>query len=96
MVSSFEQNCFQLKLKNKAEKDEDALFALEEAVRRHGAQLLCTSPEVHNPTTLCTPEWRRMEIIDVARRTGLQLVEDDCYRLGTPVGRPYRALLPEP
>ncbi|WP_425050672.1 PLP-dependent aminotransferase family protein [Psychromarinibacter sp. S121] len=68
--------------------------ALEEAVRRHGAQLLCTSPEVHNPTTLCTPEWRRLEIVDVARRTGLQLVEDDCYRLGTPVGRPYRALLP--
>ncbi|WP_253913140.1 PLP-dependent aminotransferase family protein [Pseudoruegeria sp. HB172150] len=69
--------------------------ALEELALKHGAQALMTSPEVHNPTTLCTPPWRRQEIADVARRTGLQLVEDDCYRMGPGQGLPYRAMLPE-
>lgn len=69
--------------------------ALEDAVRTHDAQLLCTSPEVHNPTTHCTPLARRKAIASVARRTGLQLLEDDCYRMGPIQFLPYRALLPE-
>ncbi|SLN38526.1 putative HTH-type transcriptional regulator YjiR [Roseivivax jejudonensis] len=69
--------------------------ALERLTRQHGAQLLCTSPEVHNPTGLFTPLARRQEIAEVARRTGLQILEDDCYRVGAAQEQSYRALLPE-
>ncbi|MGY9048155.1 hypothetical protein P775_19460 [Puniceibacterium antarcticum] len=69
--------------------------ALEALVRKHGAQLLCTSPEMHNPTGLFTPLERRREIAEVARRTGLQILEDDCYRVGRARELAYRALLPE-
>ncbi|SNR70622.1 PLP-dependent aminotransferase family protein [Puniceibacterium sediminis] len=69
--------------------------ALEALVRKHDAQLLCTSPEMHNPTGLFTPLERRREIAEVARRTGLQILEDDCYRVGRSRELAYRALLPE-
>ncbi len=68
--------------------------ALEALVRKHEAQLLCTSPEMHNPTGLFTPLERRQEIAEVARRTGLQILEDDCYRVGRSRELSYRALLP--
>ncbi|WGW02655.1 aminotransferase-like domain-containing protein [Tropicibacter oceani] len=69
--------------------------ALEEIAQRHKAQLLCTSPEVHNPTGICTPEARREQIADVARRNGFHVLEDDCYRLGMARAPSYRALLPD-
>lgn len=69
--------------------------ALDEIAERHEAQLLCTSPEVHNPTGLVTPNARREAIAEVARRRGFHVLEDDCYRLGRPSGESYRALLPE-
>ncbi|WP_306418451.1 aminotransferase-like domain-containing protein [Pseudoprimorskyibacter insulae] len=69
--------------------------ALERIVRDLGVQLLCTSAEVHNPTGLFTPIERREEIAQVALRTGLHILEDDCYRLGKSQAPHYRALLPE-
>ncbi|WP_425100538.1 PLP-dependent aminotransferase family protein [Tropicibacter sp. S64] len=69
--------------------------ALEEIARKHDAQLLCTSPEVHNPTGLCTLAERREEIAAVARRCGFHVLEDDCYRLGRARAPSYRAYLPE-
>ncbi|MFW2541845.1 PLP-dependent aminotransferase family protein [Primorskyibacter sp. 2E107] len=69
--------------------------ALEKIARKHDAQLLCTSPEVHNPTGLCTPAWRREEVAAVARRTGFHVLEDDCYRLGRAIAPSYRSYLPE-
>lgn len=69
--------------------------ALEALARQHEAQILCTCPEMHNPTGLFTPLQRRQEIAEVARRTGLQILEDDCYRVGQPQALSYRALLPE-
>ena len=68
--------------------------ALDRLAIKHGASVLCTSPEVHNPTCLFTPEARRHEIAEVARRRGLQVVEDDCYRMGVSRAPSYRALLP--
>ncbi len=68
---------------------------LERLARKHDAQLLCTSPEMHNPTGLFTPLSRRREIAEVARRTGLHILEDDCYRVGRAHEQAYRALLPE-
>lgn len=69
--------------------------ALEKAARKTGALVLCTSPEVHNPTGLYTPLERRQEIVRVARRNNIQIIEDDCYRMGDPRASSYRALAPE-
>jgi DNA-binding transcriptional MocR family regulator len=77
--------------------DEHGLIpeALAEAARAHDAQIVCTSPEVHNPTCLFTPEWRRHEIVEVARRYDLQILEDDCYRIGPARADTFRCLAPE-
>ncbi len=69
--------------------------ALEAAARQHEAQILCTSPEVHNPTLRFTPEARRHDIVDVARRLDLEILEDDCYRMNTAQAVSYRVLAPE-
>ncbi len=69
--------------------------ALEAAARRSGAQVLCTSPEVHNPTGIWTPQDRRQRIVEVAERAGLKIIEDDCYRLGQSNAPTYRALSPQ-
>ncbi len=77
--------------------DKDGLIpeALEEAARTHGAQVICTSPDVQNPTGIFTPIKRREAIVDVARRLDLQIVEDACYQSsGIPVPS-YRMLAPE-
>lgn len=69
--------------------------SLELAIRKTGAQVLCTSPEVHNPTGLYTPLARRQEIIEVTRKHGVQILEDDCYRMGEARAPSYRALAPD-
>ncbi|AHD00979.1 PLP-dependent aminotransferase family protein [Leisingera methylohalidivorans] len=69
--------------------------SMELAIRKTGASVLCTSPEVHNPTGLHTPLERRKEIVRIARRHEVQIVEDDCYRLGETRTSSYRALAPE-
>ncbi|MDU8911553.1 PLP-dependent aminotransferase family protein [Aestuariicoccus sp. MJ-SS9] len=70
-------------------------YALEEIARRTGAQLVCLSAEVQNPTLICMPTARREALAEVARRCGLQILEDDCYRLGPVHGPSFRALAPE-
>ncbi|EBA17752.1 transcriptional regulator, GntR family protein [Roseobacter sp. SK209-2-6] len=69
--------------------------SLELAIRKTGATVLCTSPEVHNPTGLFTPLARRKEILEVVRRHDVQILEDDCYRMGEAQAPSYRALAPE-
>ncbi|UWR20868.1 PLP-dependent aminotransferase family protein [Sulfitobacter sp. S190] len=71
----------------------DALATLAE--RHAEAQILCTSPEVHSPTCGFTPLERRLELVEVARRHDLQIVEDDCYRMGQSEAEGYRQLAPE-
>lgn len=69
--------------------------ALEAAARHADAQLLCTSPDVHNPTCAVTPTGRREQIAEIARATNLQMLEDDCYQM-TRSGLPtYRFLAPD-
>ncbi|MEE9388440.1 MAG: PLP-dependent aminotransferase family protein [Paracoccaceae bacterium] len=67
----------------------------ELACKEHGAQVLCTSPEVHNPTTVHTGQARRQEIAEVARRYYCHILEDDCYQLQESGLPRYRELLPE-
>ncbi len=69
--------------------------ALEAAIKAHDAQIFCTSPEVHNPTLGFTPEHRRADLVEVIRRHDLQILEDDCYRLGAAQAPSYRMLAPE-
>jgi DNA-binding transcriptional MocR family regulator len=69
--------------------------ALEAAAAAHGAQVFCTSPEVHNPTGLFTPLERREALVEVARRHDLDIVEDDCYRMQVDRAPTYRMLAPE-
>ncbi|GKY88033.1 PLP-dependent aminotransferase family protein [Sinisalibacter aestuarii] len=69
--------------------------ALEEIARAEGAQVFFTMPEAHNPTCTLTSTARREAVAAVARKLGLHLVQDDCYRLGPPQGPSYRRLAPE-
>lgn len=77
--------------------DEHGLIpeAVEAAARGCDAQVLCTSPEVQNPTLTFTPLHRREELAAVARRLDLQIVEDDCYQMRKGVIPSYRVLAPE-
>ncbi|MCV3270954.1 aminotransferase-like domain-containing protein [Roseobacter sinensis] len=68
--------------------------ALEAVARAHDAQVLCTSPEVHNPTCGFTPVARREAIARIARQRDFQIVEDDCYRMGVNRAPAYRMLAP--
>lgn len=69
--------------------------ALEEAIRQTGAQVLCTSPDVHNPTLVSTPSDRRQTIADICRTLDVQIIEDDCYRRTSNAAPSYRILAPE-
>jgi DNA-binding transcriptional MocR family regulator len=69
--------------------------ALAAAAERHKPQVLCCSPEVHNPTGCLTPPERRAEIAEIARRFDFQIVEDDCYRMQAERGPTFRLLAPE-
>lgn len=69
--------------------------ALDRIARDTDARLLFTMPEAHNPTCIVTSEERRHQVAEVARRRGIHVVQDDCYRLGAPIGPSYRSLLPE-
>ena len=68
---------------------------LEAAIRRYRAQIFLTSAEVNNPTLRTTTPPRRREIAAVARRHGLHVLDDDCYKLTPASGESYRALLPD-
>lgn len=70
-------------------------MAMEHVLRQTPAQAICVSPEVQNPTGTHTPLERRKEIVDVARRFDVQIIEDDCYRMGDAREPSYRALAPE-
>jgi DNA-binding transcriptional MocR family regulator len=67
--------------------------ALEAACRLHGARLLYLNPTLQNPTTTTMPETRRHEILRVAARCSLQIVEDDPYWRFAPEAPPPLARL---
>lgn len=69
--------------------------ALEQACRRHGAQVLCLTAEAQNPTTGRMGLQRRQEIVDIARRYDLQIIDDDCYSVASDTLPAIRALAPE-
>ncbi|MDX8457817.1 PLP-dependent aminotransferase family protein [Mesorhizobium humile] len=53
---------------------------LEEAARRHGARVLYLNPTLQNPTASVMPEGRRRELVRMADKLELTVIEDDPYR----------------
>ena len=69
--------------------------ALAEVAQRTGAQMFCATPEVQNPTCRHTPLERRAAIARVAQRHNLEIIEDECYRLGRSQTESYRSICPD-
>ncbi len=61
--------------------DKDGLLpdAVGALAAQHGAHTLYCMPTLQNPTTATMPLERRKALVEVARRIGLTLVEDDVY-----------------
>ncbi len=61
--------------------DRDGIIpdALEEAIRTSGSRVLYLQPTLQNPTTRTMSRTRREEIVAVARKHDLRLIEDDVY-----------------
>jgi DNA-binding transcriptional MocR family regulator len=55
--------------------------ALDRAAVETGARVVFVQPTIHNPTCATMSEARRRDIVAVARRRNLLLVEDDVYGL---------------
>lgn len=53
---------------------------LEEVCREQRPRALFLVPSLHNPTTVTLDESRRRELVEVARRHDLLIIEDDVYR----------------
>ena len=68
------------------EMDEGGLVpeALERAARAGEARILYIVPTLQNPTTSSLSLDRRMAIVDIARRYGITIIEDDIFRLLDP------------
>ena len=69
--------------------------ALDAACRRSGARIVCLTTEAQNPTTARMNPERRDDILRVARRHDLQIIEDDCYAIMPSRDPSLRALAPE-
>jgi DNA-binding transcriptional MocR family regulator len=78
--------------------DEQGLIpeALDAACRNSGATLLYCIPTLQNPTTSNMPEARRREIVAIAARHDITIIEDDVYGfLPEAAPLPLAALAPE-
>lgn len=53
---------------------------LDRAAAETGARLVMLIPTLHNPTTVTLDAGRRAEIVEVARKRDLTIIEDDVYR----------------
>ncbi|MER5171649.1 PLP-dependent aminotransferase family protein [Thioclava sp. GXIMD2076] len=77
--------------------DEEGMIpeALDRAARRYNGQLVFITPDAQNPTAVRMSTKRRLEIVEVARRHNLQIVEDDCYTAPVNDLPAFRAIAPE-
>ncbi|MFE0018299.1 PLP-dependent aminotransferase family protein [Mesorhizobium sp. NPDC059054] len=70
--------------------------AFQHACRTRSPKALFLTPTIHNPTTLVMSLERRNELIDIARRYGVAIIEDDVYgSLPTDAPPPIAALAPD-
>lgn len=69
--------------------------ALEAVCRRFGPQILCLTTEAQNPTAARMSLSRREDIVRIARKYDMQIIEDDCYSIVDASLPSVRALAPE-
>ena len=69
--------------------------ALEAACRRYGPQIVCLTTEAQNPTVARMSLQRRHDIVRVARKYDLQIIEDDCYSVADTTLPSLRSIAPE-
>ncbi|GAB3826164.1 PLP-dependent aminotransferase family protein [Hymenobacter jeollabukensis] len=70
--------------------------ALERLCRQHRAAAVYLTPTVHNPLGLVMPLARRRELVEVARRADVLLIDDDAYGFLQPEAPPsFAQLAPE-
>lgn len=67
--------------------------AFDAACRKARPKAFYTVPTLHNPTMLTTPLKRRRELVEIARRHGVMIIEDDIYRMLAPDAPPPLAQL---
>ncbi len=79
------------------ELDEEGMRpdALEAACRRYGPQVLCLTPAAQNPTAAQMSDRRKVEIVSIAKRYNLQIIEDECYPGTSSEGPTLRAMAPD-
>ena len=68
--------------------------ALDAACRDGRPRALYMMPTLHNPTTVTMPSRRRHEIVEIVRKYGLFVIEDDVYGYLAPEARPLADDLP--
>ncbi len=61
--------------------DENGIIpeSLEKICQISAPKLLYCNPTLHNPTTVTMPRARREAIVEIARRHGMRIIEDDAY-----------------
>ncbi|MCA0434597.1 MAG: PLP-dependent aminotransferase family protein [Proteobacteria bacterium] len=79
--------------------DEDGLSpdGFERAAKAGESRVLYIVPSLHNPTTHTMSRRRRDEIVAIARKYGVTIIEDDIFRLLDPRAQPptFYSLAPE-
>lgn len=71
-------------------------YAFEQICQQRAPKAMFCNPTLHNPTTRTQPLSRRKALIDIARRYGVPIIEDDAYGAlpDNPV-KPLAALAPD-
>lgn len=72
--------------------------AFKEACEKLRPKALYLNPTLQNPTTLTMPLQRRREVVEVARRYGIPILEDDAYGFIPARGKqpaPFATIMPE-
>lgn len=78
--------------------DDDGIdpIAFEIACKRSAPKALYLNPTLSNPTTRTIPEQRRLELVAIAQRYGVAILEDDAYgRLSSKAVHPFAAIAPD-
>lgn len=61
---------------------------LDRIAGQTGARLVILIPTLHNPTTVTMSQERRVQIVEIARKRDLIIIEDDIYRVFGAPGSP--------
>lgn len=80
--------------------DDDGVLpqAFTDACKKLAPKALYLNPTLQNPTTLTVPDARRRAIVEIARRFGVPIIEDDAYGFIPEHGRghaPFAATAPD-